>query len=134
MGLAEKKAMNEIQETNIPKWQGRLKDDRGWDVAYKVDWNTIPATERAIISTKNILGDVTNALWSMTNDKMTKEELVKKMKTFTVKHDATMGEYDYKPSFTGDSLVITANLEAFTISTSGGKGQKSFRTAIEELL
>ena len=135
MGLAEKKAMNEIQETNIPRWQEYLKNERAWDVAYKVDWNAVPTTQRAIMSVQNILSDVTNVLWSMSHDKMTKDELMKNMKNFTVKHDATMGEYDYKPSFTDDSLVITANLETFTISSGReSKGQKGFRTAIEELL
>ena len=134
MGLAEKKAINDINENYLPRYQERVLKEVGLTIAYKPDWATFPqAGTDAIERSQYLWGDITNRFCDMGQDKLTHEELASRITGFVVRHDENVtDEYAYTMALEGSEFVFTANMKIFTM-TSDSK-QKGFKTAMIELL
>lgn len=132
MGLAEKKAINNITENYLPRYQTRISEN-GLTIALKPDWTTFPQEGTdAIEQSQYLLSDITNQFCDMAQDKVAKDELAKRVTGFALHHDEKMtDEYAYRMELKGSEFVFTANMKIFTI---GGSKQKGLKAAMEELL
>ena len=132
MGLAEKKAINEVMEKDVPRYQEYMTKE-GVTLSLKADWETFPEGTAAIETARSIMGDVSTAFWGLGQNKIAQEEIAKQLESFLIRHDASItDEYDYKLKKDGKQMVMTANLLIFVFSSS--PKQKGLKSSIESLL
>ena len=119
MGLTEKKAINDVMENEMIRYQKRVTE-HGVTVQLKVDWETLPpAGTQPIELARVILGEATNKLCDMSQNKVSLEEINKQAAAFVVRHDESIqDDYKYVVKLENKQFIFTANLSRFTFSSS----------------
>jgi hypothetical protein len=88
MGLKEKRASKEFQETVYPKVKGQIRDILGFDVAVEVDWEKLAVTDREMSYNNDWLSiyftPLMVAFTSVCADTMGKEALEDSLKKIEV--------------------------------------------------
>ena len=122
MGLAEKKAINDVMTNSLPRYQARVAEC-GFSITLGADWESLPSGTDAIDRVQMLLGEFANKFYSMSQNAVAKEEIGKQISSVLIRSDAGISdEYAFKMEIKDKQLIFTANLGIFTLSTTKGPG------------
>jgi|GEM_PF-6937761 len=125
MGLAEKKAINDVIQKDLPRYQSRITEC-GLAITLGADWEGLPPGTDAIDRVRMIFGEFANCFYSMSQNAIAKEEIAKQVGSVLIRNDSGItDEYAFKMELKDRQLTFTANLAIFTISSSRGPGIES---------
>jgi hypothetical protein len=122
MGLAEKKAINDVMNNDLPRYQARIADS-GFSISLGADWEGLPPGTEAIDRVRMLFGEFANRFYSMGQNAVAKEEIIKQITSVVVRNDSAISdEYEFKMEIKDKQLIFSANLGIFTLSTTKGPG------------
>jgi hypothetical protein len=92
MGLAERRAIKDIQDNHLPQWQSQINEAAGFTVPLEIDWDSLAIDDETHLYAEcwpQVYVDPTvAALASVARDDLGKEALSAGLKKITVKHNA----------------------------------------------
>lgn len=112
MGLAERRAVKEFQDTQFPTWVKKIQSAVGFDVPVEVDWNSLQIEGESHLYNdswpKVYFEPLAEGLASITRDDLGKEAVKSALKKITVKHNPNV--------YYGDDGYGYAKLEGGTLA------------------
>ncbi len=92
MGLAERRAIKDIQDNHLPTWQSRINEAAGFEVPLEMDLDSLAIDDESHLYAEcwpQVYIDPTvAALTSITRDDLGKQALSAGLKKITIKHNA----------------------------------------------
>lgn len=134
MGLAERRALKDFQDSNYPALQAKIVEAAGFDIELEIDWDTVAEDGYSHMYSENLpkvyFEPLIEALGQITADEMGKEALKESIEKIVIcnrdgiyygdrctKIDGKTMTFDHQPNSNVDSTSdrvkgIVATLEA----------------------
>ncbi|MBD8653794.1 hypothetical protein IFT66_22110 [Rhizobium sp. CFBP 13726] len=139
--LGERRAISAVEKDKFPAVQKRIQDAAGFEVAIKVDWNSLalPGDDQYYgqddYLVKTVFLPIENAMKNVAKDAMGKEALKAKLTTINIHYiDAGISASAYKDRVKFGSGTLDINFRPFTNSADVDERTNAIISVLEAAL